>query len=77
MSVSSDAYKIKGKALKDEGACNFTIEITKVDDTTNCIEFNRKSVSCYKNYFEILGQYFRLLQDCRGNSSCFASLGRE
>jgi serine/threonine protein kinase len=43
-SVSKDSYKIKGKAIKDEGSSNLSIEITKVDENTSCIEFHKKSV---------------------------------
>jgi len=42
-SVSDDSYKIKGKANKDEGSCALVINLTKVDDTTTCIEFHKRS----------------------------------
>jgi len=42
-SVSDSAFKIKGKAVKDEGSCNLNILLTKVDDSTNCIEFHKTS----------------------------------
>jgi len=42
-SVSNDNYKIKGKAVKDEGSCNLNIVLTKVDDSTTCIEFHKTS----------------------------------
>jgi len=41
--VSKDTFKIKGKAIKDEGSCSLNIEITKVDENTSCIEFQKKS----------------------------------
>jgi len=39
--VSDSSYKIKGKAVKDEGNCNLSIVLTKVDDNTTCIEFHK------------------------------------
>eukprot|EP00330_Aristerostoma_sp_ATCC50986_P010545 CAMPEP_0114596026 /NCGR_PEP_ID=MMETSP0125-20121206/17967_1 /TAXON_ID=485358 ORGANISM="Aristerostoma sp., Strain ATCC 50986" /NCGR_SAMPLE_ID=MMETSP0125 /ASSEMBLY_ACC=CAM_ASM_000245 /LENGTH=566 /DNA_ID=CAMNT_0001798487 /DNA_START=68 /DNA_END=1768 /DNA_ORIENTATION=- len=40
---SKNQYKIKGKHINDDGTCLFNIEITKVDDQTSCIEFQKKS----------------------------------
>jgi serine/threonine protein kinase len=42
-SVSDDIYKIKGKANKDEGSCTLNIALSKVDDTTTCIEFQKRT----------------------------------
>jgi serine/threonine protein kinase len=42
-SVSSSSYKIKGKAVKDEGSCNLNIVLTKVDESTTCVEFHKTS----------------------------------
>lgn len=41
--VSDDSYKIKGKGVKDEGSCTLNIVLTKVDDSTTCIEFHKTS----------------------------------
>jgi hypothetical protein len=41
--VSEDSYKIKGKAAQDEGSCAISITLSKVDDSTTCIEFLKKS----------------------------------
>jgi len=40
--VSDDTYKIKGKVTKDEGSCSIAITLSKVDDSTICIEFQKK-----------------------------------
>jgi len=42
-SVSSTSYKLKGKAVKDEGSCNLNIVLTKVDESTTCVEFHKTS----------------------------------
>jgi hypothetical protein len=62
--VSKDEYKvnicdsklnfqIKGKALKDQGSCGLNVEITKVDENTCCVEFNKKSVRIKKKIFQL------------------------
>jgi serine/threonine protein kinase len=41
--VSEDSYKIKGTAVRDDGNCNLNIILSKVDDSTTCIEFHKRS----------------------------------
>jgi len=41
--VASDMYKIKGKVVRDDGSCSLNIVLTKVDETTTCVEFHKKS----------------------------------
>lgn len=48
--VSENSYKIKGKVIKEEGTCNLNILITKVDDSTCCIEFHRKGGNVWAFY---------------------------
>jgi len=40
-STSQTQYKIKGKIQRDEGSCALNIVLTKVDDSTTCIEFHK------------------------------------
>jgi len=40
---SADQYKIKASFNDDEGRCGLSISILKVDDTTSCIEFQKKN----------------------------------
>jgi len=49
-SISNETYKIKGKAIKEEGTCNLNILITKVDENTSCIEFHRKGGNAWIFY---------------------------
>lgn len=49
-SVSENSYKIKGRAIKEEGTCNLNILITRVDDITCCIEFHRKGGNVWAFY---------------------------
>jgi len=39
--TSEDTYKIKGKVNTDEGSFGLNILLTKVDETTTCIEFHK------------------------------------
>jgi serine/threonine protein kinase len=39
--TSQTQYKIKGKIQRDEGSCALNIVLTKVDDSTTCIEFHK------------------------------------
>jgi len=41
--VSEDSYQIKGKGVHDEGSCAISITLSKVDDSTTCIEFMKKN----------------------------------
>jgi serine/threonine protein kinase len=55
VSFSNDTYKLKGKVLKEEekGSCNLTIEITKVDDSTCCVEFH-KTDGLITTFYEVV-----------------------
>jgi len=55
MSVDNDAYKIKVRVVKDEGACSFNIVLTKVDDNVTCIEFHKTSGSVMI-FYKIIGE---------------------
>jgi serine/threonine protein kinase len=43
ITVAGDKYKIESHVNKDEGSCTMDIQITKVDDLTHCVEFNKKN----------------------------------
>jgi len=63
MDVSNDNYKIKSRVNIDEGACSFNIILTKVDETTSCVEFHKTSgnvVIFYKMIEEISKELLRL-----------------
>jgi len=62
--VSPDQFKIKGKHIKDEGTCNLNIEITKVDDTTSCIEFHKKSGNVMI-FYDIIKEFKKALPDLK------------
>jgi serine/threonine protein kinase len=53
--VSENAYKIKGKASKDEGNCALNIVLTKVDESTTCIEFHKTSGNVL-TYYKVIDE---------------------
>lgn len=70
-SVSNSQYKIKGKSVKDEGSCNLNIVLTKVDDSTTCIEFHKTNgnlMTFYKVIEEIKARLPSLEVEGEGES---------
>jgi len=58
ITVSKDSYKIKGKYFGDTARFETTIELSKVDDSTICIEFNRKTGEVV-SYYNKIDEYFK------------------
>jgi len=60
--VSEDSYKIKGKSAQDEGSCAINITLSKVDDSTTCIEFQRKNGDIM-TFYKVVEDFKKKLPD--------------
>lgn len=61
--ISENAYKIKGKINSDKGALEMAINITKVDDETNCVEFTKKKGDAMDFYSTIEEKFIKPIQE--------------
>lgn len=60
--ISQDYYKIKGRVLAEEGAIEIGVNISKVDEETNCVEFIRKKGPIMA-YYRIIEENFKKPMD--------------
>jgi len=55
ITVSEETYKIKARAIQDEGICNFNVVLTKVDDNMTCVEFQKTSGNIM-NFYKVIDE---------------------
>jgi len=58
MTVSADSYKIKGKYIGDVNTFECAIELSKKDDQTMCVTFNRKSGEAVE-FYKMIDEKFK------------------
>jgi len=56
VSVADDSYKIKVNIKKDTGDVSFNIMLTKIDDSSTCVEFHKKE-GTVTNFYSIIDEF--------------------